>query len=92
MLAFTLIGTFAFANNTTAQTELSNKSVNSFETYSIEAPLFSENLVGTCYVTINGYDQDGNLIYSTVLQINGVPSGAACDQIAEKIKKSLSIN
>lgn len=88
MIAFVLIGSFAFANNTN-QTIVSKKHLSSNLSNLIDVAQFTESMLGTCYITINGYDGDGNVIYSTVIQINGI-SSEACDQITKKLEKTLS--
>lgn len=88
-LAFVLIGSFAFANNT-SKIDLSSIESQKFESISIENVQLNVDAVGTCYITINGYDKNDNLVSSTVLQINDVESAEQCDQIADKIAAILN--
>jgi hypothetical protein len=87
-LAFMLIGSFAFAN-TTSQIDLSSIESQKFESISIENVQLNWVVVGTCYITINGYDKNDNLVFSQVLQINDVESAEQCDQIADQIEAIL---
>lgn len=87
-LAFMLIGSFAFAN-TTSKIDLSSIESQKFESISIENVQLNLDVVGTCYITINGYDKNDNLVFSQVLQINNVESAEQCDQIADQIAASL---
>lgn len=88
-LAFMLIGSFAFAN-TASQIDLSSIESQKFESISIENVQLNLDAVGTCYITINGYDKNDNLVFSTVLQINDVESAEQCDQIADQIAAILN--
>lgn len=87
-LALMLIGSFAFANNS-SELKLDDSQMKSFENYSLN---ISENnqVLGTCYVTISAYDEDGNKIKSWVLQFNDVASASDCDQIASNVAAALS--
>lgn len=84
-----LIGSFAFAN-TASQIDLSSIASQKFESISIENVQLNLDAVGTCYITINGYDKNDNLVFSTVLQINDVDSAEQCDQIADQIAAILN--
>ena len=81
-LAFILIGSFAFANN-------SNEKV-SYDTYSIEKKLLTNDLVGTCYITIGFYDEDGVRVGGVVLAITDVSSAEECNDISNQISEALS--
>lgn len=83
-LAFMLAGSFAFAN-TKSQIDLSSIKSQKFESISIENIQLKLDAVGTCYVIISGYDVDGNLLFSNVLQFDNVESAAQCDKIAAQI-------
>lgn len=88
MIAFVLIGSFAFANNTN-QTYVSSKHLISNFSNSTDTAEFSESLMGICYITINGYDGDGNLIFSKTIQINGI-SAEDCDLITKKLERAFA--
>lgn len=77
-----LIGSFAFANN-------SNEKV-SYDTYSIEKELLTNDLVGTCYITIGFYDEDGVRVGGVVLAITDVSSAEECNDISNQISEALS--
>jgi hypothetical protein len=87
-LAFMLIGSFAFANNST-ELKLDKSQMKTFENYS---NFKSENhqVLGTCYVTISAYDEDGNKLASWVLQFDNVDSAEDCDQIGSMVEEALS--
>lgn len=87
-LAFMLIGSFAFAN-TTSQIDLSSIESQKFESILIKNVQLNWVVVGTCYITINGYVKNDNLVFSQVLQINDVESAEQCDQIADQIEAIL---
>jgi hypothetical protein len=88
-LAFMLIVSFAFANNST-QSNSSNFKLESFEDYSNFRTEINKDLIGTCYMTISAYDEDGNKIKSWVLQFNNVDSAEDCDEIADMVAQALS--
>jgi len=62
----------------------------SFENYSFFKTEINVDLVGTCYITISAYDEDGNKIKSWVLQFNDVASAEECNQIGDMVAQALS--
>jgi len=82
-LAFMLIGTFAFANNSN-QTVLS-ENLKEYDSYAIESTKFSENSVGTCYVLVGYYDEDGNRVGGALYIISDIDSQEQCEAAADKL-------
>ena len=87
-LAFMLIGTFTFANNSN-QTVLT-ENLKGYDSYTIESPDIADNSVGTCYITLGFYDEDGNRLGGVVLAISGVDTQAQCNQLANQIENALN--
>jgi uncharacterized protein YxeA len=87
-LAFLLIGSFVFAN-TSSQLKLDNSKIISIENYSSIKSESHQDL-GTCYVSISAYDEDGNKLKTWVLQFDDVASAEDCDQIGAMVEKVLS--
>ncbi|MBG6060346.1 hypothetical protein IWX83_000109 [Flavobacterium sp. CG_9.1] len=50
----------------------------------------NQDLVGTCYVTISAYDEEGNKVKTWVLQFNNVESAEDCNQIGGMVEKALT--
>ncbi|MBM6499128.1 hypothetical protein [Flavobacterium macrobrachii] len=88
-LAFMLIGSFAFANNS-KNVETKKIQEESFEIISIQEKLVNQKLVGTCFVSIGVYDEDGNKLKTIVLQFDNVSSAEDCDTIAGIVDDVLS--
>ncbi len=95
-LAFMLVGTFAFANNSKEVASINYneaievfsalKSADSSNILKVENNL---EVIGTCYITLGFYDSDGNKVYEATLQIEGVSSAEECSQIADDIASQL---
>lgn len=90
-LAFMLIGSFAFAN-TTSQIDLSSIEIQKFESISIENVQLNLEVLGTCYVSVGLYDEDGNKLKTIVLQFDNVASEEDCDAIGDIVQDVLSGN
>lgn len=88
-LAFLLIGSIAFAINS-PESNLSNFKLVSYEDNSNFKTVIKEDLVGTCYVSISAYDEDGNKLKTWVLQFDDVASAEDCDQIGAMVEEVLS--
>jgi hypothetical protein len=95
-LAFMLVGTFAFANNTKEVTTVNYDEavelINSLTSTDSSNSLKIENnleVFGTCYITLGFYDSDGNKVYEATLQIEDVDSAEECDEIADEIESQL---
>ena len=90
-LAFMLITSFAFANTTT-QIELTSIESQKFETISIENNQLNLEVLGTCYVSVGLYDEDGNKLKTIVLQFDNVASEEDCDTIGDIVQDVLNGN
>ena len=90
-LAFMLIGSFAFAN-TTSQIDLSSIESQKFESISIENVQLNLEVLGTCYVSVGLYDEEGNKVKTIILQFDNVASAEDCDTIGDIVQDVLSGN
>jgi hypothetical protein len=90
-LAFMLIGSFAFAN-TESQMDLSSIKSQKFESISIENVQLNLEVLGTCYVSVGLYDEDGNKLKTIILQFDNVDSAEDCDAIGDIVQDVLNGN
>ena len=90
-LAFMLIGSFAFAN-TASQIDLSSIESQKFESISIENVQLNLEVLGTCYVSVGLYDEDGNKLKTIILQFDNVDSAEDCDAIGDIVQDVLNGN
>jgi len=77
-----LIGSFAFANNfePNVSSEINQETETFTQTDVLESP------AGTCYITIKGYDKEGELMFTVTLVIVDVESEEECSQIADNLR------
>ena len=90
-LAFMLIGSFAFSN-TSSQIDLSSIESQKFESNLIENVQLDLKVLGTCYVSVGLYDEDGKKVKTIVLQFDNVASAEDCDAIGDIVQDVLSGN
>lgn len=84
-LAFMLIGTLSFAN----ESENSSTNLNEEELITQTEVLNFDESLGDCTITVNAYNQDGELVYSNSFTIYA-SSWYHCHQLANAFENWLN--